>query len=126
MGEKEEIYETEPAPKKGAMPFLEHIEELRRRLIKSFLAVIIAAAVAFIFAERLYKFVTLPLGDIKLHFPSLPAVLVVHDYGHVDELELGQQVQQRFPDIEDANLTAAADVQPFLRNLCHCHGLLLP
>jgi sec-independent protein translocase protein TatC len=71
MGEKEEIYETEPAPKKGAMPFLEHIEELRRRLIKSFLAVIIAAAVAFVFAERLYKFVTLPLGDVKLHFTEI-------------------------------------------------------
>ncbi len=52
----------------SGMPFLEHLEELRWRLLKSLVAVIVMAFVAFYFAEHLVKFIRAPLGDdIKLY-----------------------------------------------------------
>jgi len=57
--------------KKGQMPFLEHIEELRWRALKSLLAVAAMTAIAFYFSDRLYKAITWPLGDVKLHFTEI-------------------------------------------------------
>jgi len=72
MEKNPDSYDTAPPRKKGGdMPFLEHIEELRWRLIKAVIAVIVAAVVAFIFAEEIYKFIVYPLGDIKLHFTEI-------------------------------------------------------
>lgn len=51
----------------NSMPFLDHLEELRWRLIKSVLSVIICAFVAFNFAEYLVVFVRRPLGEIQLY-----------------------------------------------------------
>lgn len=52
---------------KGAMPFLDHLEELRWRLIKSVFSVIIMSFVAFYFSDHLLRFIRIPLGDIKLY-----------------------------------------------------------
>ncbi len=51
----------------NSMPFLEHLEELRWRLIKSVLSIIVCAFVAFNFAEYLVVFIRRPLGDIQLY-----------------------------------------------------------
>lgn len=62
----------EPEQKKKAdMPFLDHVEELRWRLIKSIVAVVVTGIVAFIFADRIYSLITMPLGDTKLHFTEV-------------------------------------------------------
>jgi len=53
------------------MPFLDHVEELRWRLIKSISAVAVMGIIAFIFADYLYEFITYPLGDVKLHFTEI-------------------------------------------------------
>ncbi|HEU0251987.1 MAG TPA: twin-arginine translocase subunit TatC [Pyrinomonadaceae bacterium] len=45
----------------GQMSFLEHLDELRRRLIRCFVVVILAAAVSWIFAERIYDFLAAPV-----------------------------------------------------------------
>lgn len=45
----------------GQMSFLEHLDELRRRLIRCFVVVILAAAVSWIFAERIYNFLAAPV-----------------------------------------------------------------
>jgi len=63
---KEEVKE-----KKSGMPFLEHVEELRWRLIKSIIAVAAMGGISFAFAEYVYKFITYPLGDTKLHFTEI-------------------------------------------------------
>ncbi len=42
-------------------PFLSHLEELRNRLIKSFIAIGIAAVVSYVFSEEIFKFLTAPL-----------------------------------------------------------------
>jgi len=67
---EEEVYKPEEK-KKGQMPFLEHIEELRWRLMKSLIAVVVMTAVAFYFSDKLYKVFTWPLGDVKLHFTEV-------------------------------------------------------
>jgi sec-independent protein translocase protein TatC len=53
------------------MPFLDHIEELRWRLIKSFLAIMVCAVVGYIFADRLFNLIIYPLGDIELHYTEI-------------------------------------------------------
>jgi sec-independent protein translocase protein TatC len=54
-------------PEPGSMPFLDHLEELRRRLLKSIVAVVVMTLVAFYFSDELMRFLIAPLGDIKLH-----------------------------------------------------------
>ena len=49
------------------MPFLEHLEELRKRLIRSIIALLVAAAGSFYFADYIVKFIMKPLGDTKLY-----------------------------------------------------------
>jgi len=57
--------------KKRDMPFLDHVEELRWRIIKSILAVAVMGMISFGFADYIYKFATIPLGDVKLHFTEV-------------------------------------------------------
>lgn len=49
------------------MPFLEHLEELRKRLLRSALAVLITTSVAFYFSDELVKWLQYPLGGEKLY-----------------------------------------------------------
>lgn len=51
----------------GGMPFLRHLEELRKRLILSLLAIILMAAASFYFVDELFLLLIEPLGDVKLH-----------------------------------------------------------
>jgi sec-independent protein translocase protein TatC len=55
----------------SGMPFLDHLEELRWRLLKSILAVIVMAGAAFYFREQLFHFLIMPLGDTPLHFTEV-------------------------------------------------------
>jgi sec-independent protein translocase protein TatC len=45
----------------GQMSFLEHLDELRRRLIRSFIFVFVAASVSWFFADRIYNFLAVPV-----------------------------------------------------------------
>src|SRR5437868_3162067 len=45
----------------GQMSFLEHLDELRRRLIRSFIFVFLAASVSWFFADRIYAFLAGPV-----------------------------------------------------------------
>jgi sec-independent protein translocase protein TatC len=45
----------------GEMPFLEHLEEFRWRVIKITLALAVASIIAYIFSDYLYKFIRWPL-----------------------------------------------------------------
>lgn len=49
------------------MPFLDHLDELRMRLLKSIVAVVVLSFVAFYFSDYLVKGIIYPLGDIKLY-----------------------------------------------------------
>ena len=58
-------------PKRSGMPFLDHLEELRWRLVKAILAVVVMAGAAFYFRDQLFDFLVLPLGEIQLHFTEV-------------------------------------------------------
>jgi sec-independent protein translocase protein TatC len=45
----------------GQMSFLEHLDELRSRLIRSILFVVIAAGVCWFFSDRIYAFLAVPV-----------------------------------------------------------------
>jgi len=51
----------------GSMPFLQHLEELRWRLFKSIIAIVIMAMAAFYFAEKLIQLIKIPFGDYQLY-----------------------------------------------------------
>src|SRR3972149_3527888 len=65
------------SPKKTAetaseMPFLEHLEELRWRMIKSITAIVIGAIVAYLYSDKLFIALWQPLQTaapgMKIHF----------------------------------------------------------
>ena len=45
----------------GQMSFLEHLDELRRRLVRSFVFIFIAAMVSWFFSDRIYSFLAAPV-----------------------------------------------------------------
>lgn len=51
----------------GAMPFLDHLEELRRRLLKAVAGVIVCAGLALYFSDIIMHWFLAPLGGYKLH-----------------------------------------------------------
>ncbi len=53
------------------MPVVEHVEELRRRVLISVIAIIVAAALAFVFADKLLGLILLPAGGMRLKAFSL-------------------------------------------------------
>jgi len=57
--------------KPNNMPFLDHIEELRKRLIKGIVSIVILAIISFAFADYVFKFLTIPLGEVQLHFTEI-------------------------------------------------------
>jgi sec-independent protein translocase protein TatC len=69
----------------GGMTFLEHLEEFRKRMIRSIVALVAGAAVAFVFIDRIFNFVfeptrrSLPAGS-RLIFtqPGEPFALYIN------------------------------------------------
>jgi sec-independent protein translocase protein TatC len=47
------------------MPLLQHLNELRQRIFKAFIAVIITTAISFVFAADLIDFLASPIGGSK-------------------------------------------------------------
>jgi len=68
MSDSEEKKETSNI---SDLPFLDHVEELRWRLIKSIAAIAICSIAAFAVANYLYEWITVPLGDTQLHFTEV-------------------------------------------------------
>jgi sec-independent protein translocase protein TatC len=65
------------------MSFLEHLDELRKRLIASALSLLVGCAIAFIFINRIFDFVMLPLqrmlpGGGKLIFTEGPEPFMLY------------------------------------------------
>lgn len=58
----------------GKMSFLDHLDELRKRLVASALALAGGAAVAFLFIDRIFAFIMLPLSRMMPKGSRLIAV----------------------------------------------------
>lgn len=54
------------------MPFTSHLEELRSRLIKTFLAITAAFSLSYTFAEEIFSFLTAPL--LRIQAPGLALI----------------------------------------------------
>ncbi len=62
-----ESYEERPEPvDEGAMSFLEHLDELRSRLVRIAIFVVIAFILSFIFSEQIYNFLQVPVRQAML------------------------------------------------------------
>jgi len=67
----------------GKMSFLEHLDELRTRIIYSLISLGVGAAVAFIFIQRIYDFVMRPMQAMlppggKLIFTEAPEAFMLY------------------------------------------------
>ncbi len=66
-----------PEAEEEKLPFTEHLEELRTRLIRCFVAIIVGAGGAYVFKEKLFEYLTQPLLSVmpaggKIIFTGLP------------------------------------------------------
>lgn len=57
----EEREEIETGPK---MSFLEHLEELRKRIVNSLIAILVGMALSFFFINQIFDFIMLPLARL--------------------------------------------------------------
>src|SRR2546428_6060831 len=75
--------DDDPSPG-GTMAFLEHLDELRKRIIRSLIAIAVAAAVSFLFINRIFPFLMEPTRRV------LPAgsTLIYTDPSAVFALEM--------------------------------------
>ena len=73
---------AEEEPEGGTMTLIEHLEELRHRMIKSLIAVAVCSIVGFIFWDRIMQFLLIPLPAAANRLPNAHAgQLVAHDIG---------------------------------------------
>jgi len=56
--------DDDPNPRLGGMSFLDHLEELRKRLIRSCIATAVGVLVAFFFIDRIFAFVFAPMRTV--------------------------------------------------------------
>ena len=56
-------------------PVLSHLRELRQRLIRSVIAVLIATIIAFYFAPQIFEILKVPAGDINLIFIEMTEMI---------------------------------------------------
>ena len=59
----------------GKMSIMSHLSELRGRLLKSVIAVVIGTGIAFVFAERIFEFLKAPTGGVDLVYIEMVEML---------------------------------------------------
>lgn len=58
------------AAEQNGMGFLDHLEELRGRIIKSLISIIIFSIAAYFFSEKLIDFITAPIPEVYFMAPT--------------------------------------------------------
>jgi len=66
MATYSEVYDKDSLSEEGTMSFLDHLDELRKRLIRSALFIAIAFVVCWIFSDRIYNFLQVPVRAAML------------------------------------------------------------
>lgn len=65
-------------PELAKMPIMSHLRELRERLIKSAIAIVVGTAIGFIFGEQILEVLKAPAGNIKLQAIELVENLSIY------------------------------------------------
>lgn len=65
-----ELHQDDSELQGGALPFLGHIEELRQRLIKVIVAILVFAVAAYFVADRLVEYLIKPIGTVYFSQPT--------------------------------------------------------
>lgn len=63
MSESQTVPDGTPSADTEIMPLMEHLRELRKRLIRAFIALFIATGISFIFAKQVFVILIAPMGD---------------------------------------------------------------
>ncbi len=102
----------------GQMSFLEHLDELRRRLINSVLIIIVAFGICFYFSDRIFSFLAVPVNkalgqaqraEIPVHgLTGEEKILAVNN---LTEGERGRYVFEKTTTFEGAIVTVGTSVE---------------
>ena len=58
------------AEEKKELGFLDHLEELRGRIIKSIISILLFSIIAYVFSDRLLDFITRPIDEVYFMAPT--------------------------------------------------------
>ena len=61
--------------KQEKQPVLSHLKELRQRLVRSVIAILIATVITFFFAPQIFEILKIPAGDINLIFIEMTEMI---------------------------------------------------
>ncbi|HYE72481.1 MAG TPA: twin-arginine translocase subunit TatC, partial [Blastocatellia bacterium] len=79
------------------MSFLDHLDELRKRLVHSAIAIAIAFAIAFAFSDYIYKFLAKPVMEQSRKARLAYDKATSGGKDNLDQLKEGAQIQYTFP-----------------------------
>ena len=66
MSETQAPANSTPEGEAAVMPLMEHLKELRNRLIRAFIALAITTTISFLFTRQLLEFLIAPMGGRNL------------------------------------------------------------
>jgi len=74
----------------GSMPLLEHLRELRRRMVRGLLAILLGTVLGFVFYEELLRFLTEPYNQIvpDLEAEGIDTNLIISGIGGAFQFQL--------------------------------------
>ena len=61
----------------SSAPLLKHLDELRIRIFKAFLALIITTGVSFVFSQQIIEYLATPIGGTSKRTPSASIVTFI-------------------------------------------------
>src|SRR6516162_6759170 len=98
----------------GSMSFLEHLDELRRRLMRSALFLVVAFMGCWFVSDKIYHFLEIPVRSAIMEAKKITAV-PLPDVNRVtlDDLPDGTKLRFQFPSdakIEDTFIPAGSSV----------------
>jgi sec-independent protein translocase protein TatC len=94
----------------GQMSFLEHLDELRRRLVNSVIIIVIAFAVCWFVSDRIYNFLSIPIRK-ALSEAARSDLPIAGKAGDEKVLDSGRYIFDRATTLGNAVISPGATVQ---------------
>ena len=78
------------------MSFLDHLDELRKRLVQSVIAIAVAFFVCFYFSDKIYNFLAIPIKE-QIRKANLRREVMGESKSGLDQLKEGEEFDYTFP-----------------------------